>query len=259
MSSLLKKLTNFESHLQALFEGGKSSVAPGMEEQSRIGSSLVSALQHSIKIDPLGRRIAADTYILSFDQETCQLISDDQGTIDALLQLISNAAQDSSAIFQMQPRIKVNVDNSMEHGRFEISASFGMQASTETSTLAIDSSQGLAFPESAFLIINGNQVYPLSEQVLNLGRRSDNHIVLPDPRVSRRHAQIRVINHRYVIFDLDSTGGTFVNRVPVNQSTLFPGDVISLAGVELIYGQDASYLSTSGGDSTQPLMPYPNM
>jgi pSer/pThr/pTyr-binding forkhead associated (FHA) protein len=62
-----------------------------------------------------------------------------------------------------------------------------------------------------------------------------------------------------VIFDLDSTGGTFVNRVQVNQSTLFPGDVISLAGVELIYGQDASYLSTSGGDSTQPLMPYPNM
>ncbi|MFN2151650.1 MAG: FHA domain-containing protein, partial [Anaerolineales bacterium] len=98
---------------------------------------------------------------------------------------------------------------------------------------------GATFPENAFIILNGVQVYPLDQSVINIGRRSDNHVVIEDPRVSRHHAQIRAVNGRYEIFDLDSTGGTFVNRQRVNQSVLRPGDVISLAGVPLIYGQEA--------------------
>jgi pSer/pThr/pTyr-binding forkhead associated (FHA) protein len=41
-----------------------------------------------------------------------------------------------------------------------------------------------------------------------------------------------------VLFDLNSTGGSFVNGQRTNQSVLYPGDVISLAGVALIFGQD---------------------
>jgi pSer/pThr/pTyr-binding forkhead associated (FHA) protein len=53
-----------------------------------------------------------------------------------------------------------------------------------------------------------------------------------------------------MIFDLNSTGGTFVNGKRVTQSMLYPGDVISLAGVPLIYGQETSVV----GD-TQELLP----
>ena len=41
----------------------------------------------------------------------------------------------------------------------------------------------------------------------------------------------------YVIFDLQSTGGTTVNGHRVVQQTLTPGDVIALAGVSLVYGK----------------------
>jgi pSer/pThr/pTyr-binding forkhead associated (FHA) protein len=41
-------------------------------------------------------------------------------------------------------------------------------------------------------------------------------------------------------------GGTFVNDKRIHQSILFPGDVISLAGVSLVFGQD-----TSGVGQTQ--------
>ena len=40
------------------------------------------------------------------------------------------------------------------------------------------------------------------------------------------------------MFDLNSTGGTQVNGKPVHQSHLAPGDVISLAGLPLVYGQE---------------------
>jgi pSer/pThr/pTyr-binding forkhead associated (FHA) protein len=81
-------------------------------------------------------------------------------------------------------------------------------------------------------------VFPLKKSIINIGRRLDNHLVIDDPRVSRNHSQLRAIKGRFVIFDLNSTGGTFVNGQRTSQSVLYPGDVISLAGVPLVFGQD---------------------
>ncbi len=93
-------------------------------------------------------------------------------------------------------------------------------------------------PENAYLIISGVRVFPLQTPIVNIGRRLDNTLILDDPRVSRNHAQLRSVEGRYVIFDLNSTGGTFINGKRVTQCVLYPGDVISLAGVPLIFGQD---------------------
>ena len=93
-------------------------------------------------------------------------------------------------------------------------------------------------PENAFLIVEGVKVFPLVLSVINIGRRLDNQLIIDDPRVSRNHAQLRAIKGRFVLFDLNSTGGTFVNGQRTSQTVLYPGDVISLAGVALIFGQD---------------------
>jgi hypothetical protein len=105
-------------------------------------------------------------------------------------------------------------------------------------------------PDSAFLVVNGTQVYPLAASVVNIGRRLDNHIVIDDRRVSRVHAQLRLTDGHYLIFDLDSTGGTFVNDQRIHHSVLYAGDVISLGGVPLVYGQEAG-----GVSQTQKLLP----
>ena len=95
-----------------------------------------------------------------------------------------------------------------------------------------------AIPENAFLIIDGVKIYPLKESVINVGRKLENHVVIDDARISRTHAQLRVIKGHFVLFDLDSTGGTFVNGQRTSQTVLYPGDIISLAGVTLVFGQD---------------------
>ncbi len=92
-------------------------------------------------------------------------------------------------------------------------------------------------PEDAFIIVDGIKVIPLNQPLVRIGRRVENSVVLDDPRVSRSHAELRAINGRYVLFDLNSTGGTFVNGVRITQTVVYPGDVISLAGVNLVYGQ----------------------
>jgi len=91
---------------------------------------------------------------------------------------------------------------------------------------------------NAYLVLQGTRVIPLNLPLIKIGRQLDNHIILEDPRVSRSHAQIKLINDRFVIFDLNSTGGTFINGQPSSQSVLYPGDAVSLAGVVFIFSQE---------------------
>ena len=95
-----------------------------------------------------------------------------------------------------------------------------------------------ALPTRPFLILEGQRHVPLVSPAVNLGRSFDNDVILDDARVSRHHAQLRRRYDRYVIYDLGSTGGTSVNGYPVQECVLEAGDVLSLAGVEIIYGED---------------------
>ena len=96
---------------------------------------------------------------------------------------------------------------------------------------------GSDIPKNAFLIVNGSEIFPLTKQVINIGRMDDNDIILQNAHVSRYHARLQAFSGRYVIMDLKSTGGTSVNGKRVTQAAIKPGDVISLSGIPLIYGQ----------------------
>ena len=85
------------------------------------------------------------------------------------------------------------------------------------------------YTQNAYLIVN-SEVFPIRNQLTNMGRKLDNHIVLNDPRVSRNHAQIRVMESQFILLDLNSTGGTMVNGKKVSKSVLYSGDSISLQG-----------------------------
>jgi pSer/pThr/pTyr-binding forkhead associated (FHA) protein len=91
---------------------------------------------------------------------------------------------------------------------------------------------------SPYLIDPAENVVNISKTVFNIGRRVDNDLALEDARVSRQHAQIRYSPDGCILFDLNSTGGTFINNNKVIQQKLHSGDVISLAGVTLIYGEE---------------------
>ena len=92
--------------------------------------------------------------------------------------------------------------------------------------------------ENSCLLIQGDKTIPLIKPVINIGRKSSNNIVINDLRISRTHAQIRRVQDEYIIFDIGSTGGTFVNGERIDHYTLRPGDVISLAGYTMIFTKD---------------------
>jgi hypothetical protein len=93
-------------------------------------------------------------------------------------------------------------------------------------------------PNRPFLILEGRRHVDLLQPTVSIGRALDNDIIIEDSRVSRHHAQLRRRFDRFVLYDLGSHGGTQINGYPVAECVLHAGDVVSLAGVEVIYGED---------------------
>ena len=118
--------------------------------------------------------------------------------------------------------------------------------------MAEQQSMNYEISSSAYLIVN-SEVYQINNALTNLGRKLDNHVVLNDPRVSRNHAQIRMVENHYILLDLNSTGGTMVNGSKISKSVLYSGDTISLAGLEIKFVQDTPRMISKAMERTGPL------
>lgn len=69
-----------------------------------------------------------------------------------------------------------------------------------------------------------------------IGRERDNDVVLTDPRVSRYHTLIELVEGRWAIKDLESANGTFVNGEPISDVYLLePDDRIVVGDTELAF------------------------
>jgi signal transduction histidine kinase len=77
--------------------------------------------------------------------------------------------------------------------------------------------------------------YLLRSLPLTLGRDATNRIQLEDNEVSRRHAEIRRDDEGYLIADLASSNGSFVNGEKIDERLLINGDRVQLGRSLLIF------------------------
>ncbi len=242
------KPDQIEARLQALIESSVALFAKG-DAQHRLAHQLIAAAQENIVIDQENRAIAPNIYTIFLHPDSLEYWQEHGRLLDSIGRSLTEAAREYDVYFHNEPILRLVPDDNLPLEGIRVVASELGEASGHTAAFSTTSSapQQNAIPQNAFVIVSGNRIFPLNRMVINIGRRPDNHLILPDPRVSRSHAQIRAIRGQYVIFDLNSTGGTLVNGRRINQCALKPGDVISLSGVPLIYGEDAPL----GEDDTQ--------
>ncbi|MGH9224781.1 MAG: FhaA domain-containing protein [Acidimicrobiales bacterium] len=74
---------------------------------------------------------------------------------------------------------------------------------------------------------------PVGEDPVSIGRLPECDVVLSDPNVSRRHAEVRRRGNDFVVVDLGSTNGTKVNGAGVRERRLNDGDEIALGGTRI--------------------------
>ncbi|UCE02261.1 MAG: SpoIIE family protein phosphatase [Candidatus Latescibacterota bacterium] len=86
----------------------------------------------------------------------------------------------------------------------------------------------------------------LSKPQSVIGRRNDCDIVLGDREVSRQHATIESDGSSWVVVDLGSRHGTFVNGEAVKRQTLRPGDRIRIGHREIVVEDPNAVTADSG-------------
>ena len=90
----------------------------------------------------------------------------------------------------------------------------------------------------------GKSEFPLV-RLLSIGRDSSNSICLGDLTVSPNHCRITPDNGRFLLTDLDSTSGTFVNGIPVKERVLAPGDHIAVGNSVFLFQVEGSPAAAS--------------
>jgi pSer/pThr/pTyr-binding forkhead associated (FHA) protein len=260
-------LTQLESRLQAFFEGGAARLFPG-GECAGLAQRLTEAMQAEIQTQPDGNLLAPNVFTIIVHPTLECALPEKAGLLGELADILQRSGEEADIRFLHPPVIRVITDAGLPPQEIQVLTAFSQSEAGDTTALRLPYSpegtstsgqvaaSGGTAPTTemdpasgAFLIVDGSQTLPLTRQGLTIGRRPDMSLCLENVHVSRVHAQIRLVQGRSVIFDLDSSGGTYVNGQRVTQCVLHPGDVISLAGVQLVFGQESS----SPLDETQKL------
>ncbi len=77
--------------------------------------------------------------------------------------------------------------------------------------------------------------YPFAKEALTIGRKPDNDICIDNLAVSGYHARVDKVGYDYILTDLQSTNGTFVNDKKISSHKLRHGDNIIIGKHVLLF------------------------
>jgi hypothetical protein len=109
------------------------------------------------------------------------------------------------------------------------------QKSSSETFIAEDQSE----PVLAYLIVKSGARagtnYPLKKATIKIGREPSNDIAIDDKKSSREHAKLKMENGKFVLYDLASSNGTFVNGVKIQNQSITDSDEIQIGDSILVF------------------------
>ncbi len=225
-----------ESGLQNLIERTLERIAGGGPTATSLALVIARAMGAALRKDQRGRSWAPDKYDLLLHPRDLEALLEETPDLEAFLaKAVKQAARDDGYYLAGEPQFALEGDSKTARTRVHVRASHSQDVPAHTqqmSSLPGEEAEGMA---GARLVGSDGRVYPLNIEVVSIGRLKDNDIVISDPHVSRRHAQVRQHEGRHVVFDLGSKAGTRVNGELTKASDLHHGDVIMIAACRLTY------------------------
>jgi hypothetical protein len=248
------RLRRLERQLESLVENSLTRLLGADMAPSAVAADLARCMEDNLRTDELGNAFAPDCYAITLESDRARRLLEQAPNIRLdLAQGILSAARENGFLLDQEPSITLAGDPTLNVQELRIVAWHSRKATESTQSMAPEQlTPDPPTPAGAFLIIDGRKHFALERPVINIGRRSDNDLVIEDSHASRQHAQIRAREGRFIIFDLGSTGGTRINGRPIRQHILQPGDVIAIGEARIVYGEDME----SSPDSTSTFV-YP--
>jgi hypothetical protein len=211
-------LQQFEQRLERLVEGALSKALRGGLQPVEIGRRLTREMDLLRRVGMRGL-IAPNSFVVSLSaRDAARFESFADALARELADIARDHARDEGYVFVGPVDVEIHRVPSLREGRFAIVAEVA------------EGPEGL--PAGSLVLPDGSRVVLGTEPVV-IGRLPECTVVLSDPNVSRRHAEVRRQGNDVVVADLRSTNGTRVNGVPVREKMLADGDEISVGTTSL--------------------------
>jgi len=202
----------------------------------------------------------SDKITLSLDEWKILFLINGQRTLDELAQEGDDPFRVYRIVYGLlsnkliEPVTKTSSDDSGVMPAFsdetmkQTPANFGAESTvrerSDDTNLLISSEARLSYADVVAPIVaqltfmsgtSAGTVIPLTENEVRIGRQRDNDIQLGDLGISGHHARIYRGPDAYVVEDLKSRNGTWLNGVRVYHSSLTNGDTLRLGETDLKY------------------------
>jgi len=242
-SKPLDALTRFEALAERWLEGGFARLFRTRLHRAELAEQLVRALEDGRIAGPNGVWLAPDDYQVFLHPGDYARLGSGRGHAEieqALTSHLMATVQQIGATLAQRPEVHLSASDRVPPRQVEVRAYLttpqspaGLSPDTqEFDTRTVQETATEKQSLACYLLI-GDRRFPLTPSPVSLGRNLDNDIVIEHPRVSRHHAQLRQREGQWWLIDLGSANGTTVNDQPVSEAILHPGDLVSLAGVEV--------------------------
>jgi hypothetical protein len=243
-------LRNLEAKIGGLVEGAFSRAFKSNVEPVELARKLAKEMEES-KMASVSRVYVPNHYRVFLSPADREQFSSYEGALRKELSdyLLEHARTESLALTS-RPAVEFMTDERLELGEFGIQAQlldlpeeeqaapdaapsqgdFGhtMVYSPDRAARVLDVDRAPRRPTTRAVLAGMGRRTVVESDPFTIGRSRDCDLVLDDPNISRRHAELRSDGGSWRIADLGSTNGIKVNRRRVDQAVLRTGDRITL-------------------------------
>jgi hypothetical protein len=253
----MSMLRNLEAKLGGLVEGAFSRAFKSSVEPVELARKLAKEMEEN-QIASVSRVYVPNHYrvFLSPDDRE-QFASYEAALRKELSDYLLEHARTAGLALTSRPQIELMTDDRLGLGEFGIQAQQVALPEDEEAPADADSAPSAgdfghtmvysatraarrldpepAAPAGQALLVGEGRRTPLAGARAVIGRSRDCEIVLSDPNVSRRHAEVVPDDGGWWVIDLGSTNGIKVNGARAERAELRPGDVITLGLTDLTF------------------------
>ena len=214
-------LREIEQRLERLVEGAFSKgIRGGGLQPVEIGRRLTREMDLLRRVGVRGL-IAPNFFVVTLSADDAERF---RSFVDVLARELGDAAREHARTegygFVGPVEVEIHMDEGLRPGRFTVEAEVAEGAD--------------GMPAGSLVLADGTRVVLGAEPVV-IGRLPECAVVVSDPNVSRRHAEVKRQGSEVVLTDLQSTNGTRVNGVPVRERILEDGDEIVVGTTAMHY------------------------
>jgi hypothetical protein len=209
----------FERRLERMVDGVFARAFRSSLRPIEIGRKLVREIDDHRSVDVKGRVIVPNQFTVTLSHDDLEQFADiHEALVRELCDAAREYARDEGYTFMGPVSVELVEAVTQKSGRFKLEGRM-----VEAASMA---------GAGSIVLPTGDRIV-LGEETLTIGRLPSCDIPVPDPNVSRKHAEIRPSGAGYVVVDLGSTNGTRVNGATVNERKLTDGDVIAVGTTRL--------------------------